>query len=120
MSEKLRYSLFGVVAHSGSIHCGHYIAYIKAEELAADWYDELCKTMWMDPEKIKDKIECRLKEIEYKGISSPSGNNKSNTGVSITINESNWYMISDSSVNSCKAKDAMNKKDAYILMYEKL
>ncbi|XP_071174104.1 ubiquitin carboxyl-terminal hydrolase 16-like [Mytilus edulis] len=119
VSEKLSYSLFGVVAHSGSLHCGHYIAYIKAEEHAAKWYNGFCNTSWKDPKKMKDKIERRLEEFENKDIPLPPLLIKSNTEVYITINEPNWYMISDSSVTPCYGKDAINNKDAYILMYEK-
>lgn len=108
------------MAHSGRLQCGHYIAYIKTEEHSADWYDELCKNLWKNPQHIKDKIECRLEQFEDKDISCHSGHIDSDTEVSITESESNWYIISDSSVTPCKGKDVMNKKDAYILMYEKI
>ncbi|KAJ8314926.1 hypothetical protein KUTeg_007076 [Tegillarca granosa] len=52
-----KYSLYGVVCHSGSLMGGHYYAYIKtSRNNTAYLKSHFLAEKWSDPERLKDKI----------------------------------------------------------------
>ncbi|KAJ8317821.1 hypothetical protein KUTeg_004628 [Tegillarca granosa] len=52
-----KYSLYGVVCHSGSLMGGHYYAYIKtSRNNTAYLQSHFLAEKWSDPERLKDKI----------------------------------------------------------------
>ncbi|XP_050309022.1 ubiquitin carboxyl-terminal hydrolase 16 [Anthonomus grandis grandis] len=91
---KVLYSLYGIVEHSGSIHGGHYVAYVKVrkplEENSYRWQ--------FLPKNQKEKIQ-ELGEVE-----APQGK---------------WYYISDSYVSEVPESKVLNAQ-AYLLFYERL
>ncbi|CAG9774052.1 unnamed protein product [Ceutorhynchus assimilis] len=92
---KVLYSLYGVVEHSGSMHGGHYVAYIKVraplEENDPRWQ--------FLPKNQKDKIESLGTEPQ-----APSGK---------------WYYVSDSYVSESTETKVLAAQ-AYLLFYERL
>ncbi|CAC5392001.1 unnamed protein product [Mytilus coruscus] len=133
--KQLSYNLFGVVAHSGSLDCGHYVTYIKTtQQSSGDWYEQFCKQSCLDdPEQYKDKIERILEEHKenaqcFQTGSSDYKNNDNGLINTEPLNESPemkmmdkpmWYLINDATVKACKREEAIDNKNAYILFYVK-
>ncbi|XP_076109247.1 uncharacterized protein LOC143078198 [Mytilus galloprovincialis] len=125
--EQFKYNLFGVVAHSGGLNNGHYVAYIKtSQRSSALWYEQMNKS-WQDPEKSKVEVERNL-ELEKLKKKTSELQYKNDDGYKASFikqdeqitDEAKWYYISDDVVNACEAKEATNNQNAYILMYEKI
>ncbi|KAF7266574.1 ubiquitin specific protease 16/45 isoform X2 [Rhynchophorus ferrugineus] len=96
--KKVLYSLYGVVEHSGSIHGGHYVSYIKVRPQL----DENSPRWNFIPKNQKEKI----KELEgaQGNVEPPSGK---------------WYYISDSYVSDVSESKVLSAQ-AYLLFYERL
>ncbi|XP_050425471.1 ubiquitin carboxyl-terminal hydrolase 16 isoform X2 [Adelges cooleyi] len=97
--NRILYSLYGVVEHSGFLHGGHYVAYVKVrDQVKKDSYRntflEGSKTM---PPKIIDSVDDASQLA-------PSGS---------------WFYISDSSVRPVTPNDVQNCQ-AYLLFYERI
>lgn len=94
---KVLYYLYGVVEHSGSIHGGHYVSYVKVraplEEDSPRWQ--------FIPKNQKEKI----KNLQMGASEEPP------TG--------KWYYISDSYVSEVSESKVLNAQ-AYLLFYERL
>ncbi|KAJ8916835.1 hypothetical protein NQ315_005842 [Exocentrus adspersus] len=96
---KVLYSLYGVVEHSGSIHGGHYVAYIKVRpplEKSSYRWQFLPKNQ---KEKMAGSLKGALGEPDV-----PSGK---------------WYYISDSFVNEIPESKVLAAQ-AYLLFYERI
>ncbi|XP_050526029.1 ubiquitin carboxyl-terminal hydrolase 16 [Daktulosphaira vitifoliae] len=97
--NRILYSLYGVVEHSGFLHGGHYVAYVKVRDQVKDdsyrnSFLEGCKSL---PSKIID----------------------GNEDVSHLAPNGNWYYISDSSVRPASPNDVQSCQ-AYLLFYERI
>lgn len=92
------YSLYGVVEHSGSIHGGHYVSYVKVraplEENSPRWH--------FIPKNQKELLNNQLGASEKP--EPPAGK---------------WYYISDSYVSEVTESKVLSAQ-AYILFYERL
>lgn len=94
------YSLYGVVEHSGSIHGGHYVAYIKVrQKLEENSYRWQFLPKNQKERKSSDSAEGAL------GIPNvPPGK---------------WYYVSDSHVSEVQESKVLNAQ-AYLLFYERI
>lgn len=96
---KVLYSLYGVVEHSGSIHGGHYVAYVKVrpklEENSYRWS--------FLPKNQKEKISEVIKGAQG---DPPVPNGK-------------WYYVSDSYVAEIQEARVL-RAQAYLLFYERI
>ncbi|XP_063443159.1 ubiquitin carboxyl-terminal hydrolase 16-like [Mytilus trossulus] len=117
--RRLFYNLFGVVAHSGSLNSGHYVAYIKTtHRSSAFWYDTMNR-LWTDPEKRKTEVVCKLEE-ETSHYNSEYENKGSPIKEEENLDDTDWYFISDDYVKPCKTTEAIDNQNAYVLMYERV
>ncbi|CAC5392002.1 USP16_45 [Mytilus coruscus] len=123
--QPLTYNLFGVVAHSGNLLSGHYVAYIKTKQRStASWYDYM-KTTWNDPEKCREEVERKLEEFKENESAHECTSNKGFTETTIKMktklhSKNNWFYISDAIVRMCKYEEAIDNQNAYVLLYEKM
>ncbi|CAH0563841.1 unnamed protein product [Brassicogethes aeneus] len=94
--SKVLYSLYGVVEHSGSIHGGHYVAYIK--------------------------VRPKLEENSYRWQFLPK-NQKDKTAKGAMgepqVPPGRWYYISDSYVSEVPETKVLSAQ-AYLLFYERI
>lgn len=92
--EKVLYSLYGVVEHSGSIHGGHYVAFVKVRPpLEKDSY----RWGFLPKNQSKDKM----------------------SGVEPEEPPGKWYYVSDSFVSEVPESKVLNAQ-AYLLFYERV
>ncbi|XP_063443156.1 ubiquitin carboxyl-terminal hydrolase 16/45-like isoform X1 [Mytilus trossulus] len=130
--QEVSYNLFGVVSHSGSLNSGHYVAYIKTvQNTANDWYKQMQNHWTFDAqESYEDKVERKLEELKQiqksvHVISTENRNSDKRYTYSFSTpemeirDEIKWYCIDDNKVECCKTKEAINNKNAYLLMYAK-
>lgn len=97
---KILYSLYGVVEHSGSIHGGHYVAYVKVRpKLQQDSY------RW----NFLPKNQCNRKS------------NDDNLGAlgEPDVPSGKWFYISDSYVSQVNETKVLAAQ-AYLLFYERI
>lgn len=94
---KVLYSLYGVVEHSGSMHGGHYVAYVK--------------------------VRPQLDENDYRWQFLPKNQNKGEqirgAGGEPEEPPGKWYYVSDSCVSEV-AEQKVLKAQAYLLFYERI
>ena len=99
--SKVLYSLYGVVEHSGSMHGGHYIAYVK----------------------VRSKLEKENYRWQFlpKNQASERGANSSSIGAQAVPDApfGKWYYVSDSYVTEVKESKVLNAH-AYLLFYERI
>lgn len=96
---KVLYSLYGVVEHSGSLHGGHYVAYVKVRApLESNSY------RWQFLPKNQASID---KKAGAAGAAEPE------------IPQGKWYYISDSYVSEV-AESKVLSANAYLLFYERI
>ncbi|XP_019765732.1 ubiquitin carboxyl-terminal hydrolase 45 isoform X1 [Dendroctonus ponderosae] len=93
------YSLYGVVEHSGSIHGGHYVSYVKVRAPL----DENSPRWHFIPKNQKELLKNNQQGVTEKP-EPPAGK---------------WYYISDSYVSEV-AESKVLSAQAYILFYERL
>lgn len=97
--NKVLYSLYGIVEHSGSIHGGHYVAYVKVrpplEENSYRWQ--------FIPKNQKEK-----------GDNAPKG-----AMGEPEVPAGKWYYISDSYVSEVPETKVLSAQ-AYLLFYERI
>nr|CAH7757613.1 unnamed protein product [Callosobruchus chinensis] len=96
---RVLYSLYGVVEHSGSMHGGHYVSYIKVRQPL----DENSYRWQYLPKNQKEKLDNAT---------------KSATGEP-TVPPGKWYYISDSFVNEIPESQVLGVQ-AYLLFYERI
>ncbi|XP_015120858.1 ubiquitin carboxyl-terminal hydrolase 45 [Diachasma alloeum] len=106
--DKLKmYSLYGVVEHSGTLHGGHYVAYVKARQ-PLDASDPrwafLPKAGANDVEQENSRESARIDEVNAEKVQPPPGR---------------WYHVSDSRVMEVDEASVL-KSEAYLLFYERI
>lgn len=98
--NRVLYSLYGVVEHSGSIHGGHYVAFVKVrprlEENSYRWQFLPRNQSKIDKSTSNVKMEEEPKE--------PPGK---------------WYYVSDSYVSEVSETKVLSAQ-AYLLFYERI
>ena len=93
VDQDYTYKLYGVVDHSGSLHRGHYTAYVRKRQTSYD--SQVFNSHSFDIEKF-------LKESD----------------VSIPPSEK-WYFCNDERIMEVNVKKVLNA-DAYLLFYERI
>lgn len=118
--QPLTYNLFGVVAHSGSLSSGHYVAFIKTKQRStASWYDYM-NTEWNDPEKCKEEVERKLEKLKEIGSTNHCASGKGLKMKTKLHSINSWFYISDSNVRMCKYEEVIDNQNAYVLLYERM
>lgn len=129
--KKLMYSLYGVVEHSGGMHGGHYVAYVKVRpQISKD--DPRWKHL---PEGSKaeldraDEQKARMEEALLQKNDSDDSVDEINeeelgaVGGSdepvITAPPGKWYYVSDSRVTE-SSEEIVKNVEAYLLFYERI
>lgn len=141
--KKLLYSLYGIVEHSGSMHGGHYIAYVKVRPRLNDQ-----DTRWSylpkgskaeldqnDEQRIRlEETLAKAKAVEM-GLATNDSDDSSTTaseeevegaiggsddGSNVKAPPGKWYYISDSHVKEVSEEYVMNNAQAYLLFYERI
>lgn len=96
---KVLYSLYGVVEHSGSIHGGHYVAYVKVRpKLEENSY------RWQFLPKNQKSDKAQAPKGAQGEPEAPAGK---------------WYYISDSHVSEASETRVLSAQ-AYLLFYERI
>lgn len=99
--SKVLYSLYGIVEHSGSIHGGHYVAYVKVRpKLDPNSY------RWQFLPKNQRKFNKNMDDMR-----GAQGDPVNPPG--------KWYYISDSYVTEVQESKVLNAQ-AYLLFYERI
>ncbi|ESO05471.1 hypothetical protein HELRODRAFT_77618, partial [Helobdella robusta] len=96
--DKVLYSLFGVVEHSGSLRSGHYTAYVKVRD------------------DIKDTASSIPLQPNGIGNKSVVGSENSSVGPY----PGRWFYVSDGNVSEVKNISNVLNSQAYILFYERI
>lgn len=96
---KILYSLYGVVEHSGSIHGGHYVAYVK----------------------VRPKLQPN--SYRWNFLPKNQANKKSSDNLGALgepeIPPGKWFYISDSYVSQVNESKVLGAQ-AYLLFYERI
>lgn len=145
--KKLLYSLYGIVEHSGSMHGGHYVAYVKVRsKLSSD--DHRSQFLHKGTKAELDQVDELIEILQSQNDSDDSiSSSSSSSGISPGASESEevegavggsdsvppaneqspeiepppgkWYYVSDSHVSEV-SEDQVLKAQAYLLFYERL
>ncbi|KAK4874090.1 hypothetical protein RN001_013450 [Aquatica leii] len=97
--SKILYTLFGVVEHSGSLHGGHYVAYVKVRP---PLQNQSYRWQYL-PKNHKNYQSSRVKGAEA-NLDVPTGK---------------WFYVSDSYVMEVAENKVLNAQ-AYLLFYERI
>ncbi|XP_069133146.1 dentin sialophosphoprotein-like isoform X2 [Argopecten irradians] len=109
------YRLYGVVSHSGSIHGGHYIAYVRTSpQNASALHNNFLQRDWTDPESLQDDIK-RF----WQDHSDNTTQSSQDATPPRDDHGEKWFYVSDSMVQDYNEREATNDSNAYILMYER-
>lgn len=131
--KKLPYSLYGIVEHSGTMHGGHYVAYVKVRpgisqkdrrwkflptgtKAELDQADEQKLRLEKSIERAREFAET---EEEESSSSSEDGATGGETETLPNAIPGKWYYVSDSRVQSVSEKEVLNAQ-AYLLFYERV
>lgn len=104
------YALYGIVEHSGNVHGGHYVAYVKTRQLLSPddpRWDSLPKYMPSDSTSSNSSSDSEREEASAKLTSTlepPPGR---------------WYYVSDSRVSEVDENTVLQSQ-AYLLFYERI
>ncbi|XP_011167643.1 ubiquitin carboxyl-terminal hydrolase 45 isoform X2 [Solenopsis invicta] len=103
------YALYGVVEHSGTVHGGHYVAYVKTRlPLSSD-----------DP---RWKFLPKDKDLKTDNESSSSDSEEEASAKAVSVVEpppGRWYYVSDSRVSEVDENTVLQSQ-AYLLFYERI
>ncbi|XP_066603105.1 ubiquitin carboxyl-terminal hydrolase 16/45 [Prorops nasuta] len=103
------YSLYGVIAHSGTLHAGHYVAYIKSRQpLTPD------DPRWSFLPAMDEK-----ETAERSSSSSSDSEDETTATNSIEPPPGKWYYASDCWVSEVDEESVLEKQ-AYMLFYERI
>lgn len=103
--NKVLYSLYGVVEHSGTLHGGHYVAYVKVRP----------KIDESDPRwRFLPPIGSKTQNSSHTHIIDESDENSEPTAP-----PGKWYYVSDSQV-SVATESRVLRAQAYLLFYERI
>lgn len=115
--NELLYSLYGVVEHSGSMHGGHYVAYVKVRQpvKAGDpkwWFlPKSGNTMLANAGSGDGEADSESELSGYESGEGPTSAAESPPG--------KWYYVSDSSVTEVTEEKVLLAQ-AYLLFYERI
>lgn len=116
--KKILYSLYGVVEHSGNMHGGHYVAFVKVRPKVQD----------DDPRwKFVSKLYNERTDSINNGITAEHDENGYDSDDSIPPDpdapvpppSGKWYHVSDSRVSEV-TEEHVQKAQAYLLFYERI
>lgn len=142
--KKLLYSLYGIVEHSGSMHGGHYVAYVKVRPKLGE-KDRRWEHLPKGTKAELDQIDEQKLELEKQAekvmkrqtsVTKDSDDSLSSTSTSSSDEEEEnacggsdepsqeppqgkWYYVSDSHVREV-GEETVLKAQAYILFYERI
>lgn len=143
--KKLVYSLYGIVEHSGSMHGGHYVAYVKVRpKLSADdprwkFLPEGSKAELDQADEQKVQLEKAIEKDRLKEMRLKTGDSDDNTSTSSSDDDpaagatssrpeapvipdsppGKWYYVSDSHVSEVSEERVLDAQ-AYLLFYERI
>lgn len=137
--KKILYSLYGIVEHSGTIHSGHYVAYVKVRapivkddprwsflpqgsRTLLDQIDQLNQqNQHIDDSRVHNDVH----DSDERSSSSSSSTEEVEGAVGgcsdpdIMPPPGKWYYISDSRVQEVSEESVKNTQ-AYLLFYERI
>ncbi|XP_077284168.1 ubiquitin specific protease 16/45 isoform X2 [Arctopsyche grandis] len=124
--SKILYSLYGVVEHSGGMHLGHYVAYVKVrpEVKPGDARWRFLPNNGTDDQgnKLADLVNGANNANDNDTDSSLSGYESGEGavgGLEVEPPSGKWYYISDSRVQETTEEKVL-KVQAYLLFYERI
>ncbi|XP_063829314.1 ubiquitin carboxyl-terminal hydrolase 16/45 isoform X2 [Ostrinia nubilalis] len=115
--SELLYSLYGVVEHSGGMHGGHYVAYVKVRQpvKAGDprwWFlPKSANTMPAPPGSGYGDADSESDLSGYESGEGPTSSAEAPPG--------KWYYVSDSMVSEVTEEKVL-RAQAYLLFYERI
>ncbi|XP_044737826.1 ubiquitin carboxyl-terminal hydrolase 45 [Chrysoperla carnea] len=116
--NRILYSLYGVVEHSGTLHGGHYVAYVKVRP-PLDENSYRCKFL----PRIGSKKYTNHIESEEKSTKPSVSEDDVDDGASGVSDPKpppgKWYYVSDSQVSEVQESQVL-KVQAYLLFYERI
>ena len=112
-ANSIKYCLYGVVQHSGTLRSGHYTAFVKIRKENPNFR----KLIIMEP--FIPKVEQVLNQIENFQSEDCFEVRPTDGSSETSSNQSKWYHISDTSVSSSNLNAVLNAQ-AYILFYERI
>uniref|UniRef100_A0A7E4W9I0 ubiquitinyl hydrolase 1 n=1 Tax=Panagrellus redivivus TaxID=6233 RepID=A0A7E4W9I0_PANRE len=115
--DKVIYSLYGIVSHSGDLGGGHYVAYVKARKPVVG-----VLTQFMDAGLTPDRLVTTFEE--YRANSAVTQELLKPTMPVEDIlkrldEDSQWYYCSDSHTRTVDVNE-IDRVEAYILFYERI
>lgn len=146
--KKLIYSLYGIVEHSGSMHGGHYVAYVKVRPKLSDddprwkFLPEGSKAELDQADEQKVQLEKAIEKDRLKEMRLKTGDSDDATSTSSSDDDAGaagvdgvntkpeppkipepppgkWYYVSDSHVSEVSEERVLNAQ-AYLLFYERI
>ncbi|KAI1280838.1 Ubiquitin carboxyl-terminal hydrolase 16 [Halotydeus destructor] len=108
--DLLKYEVYGIVQHSGSLRSGHYTAFVKLRKHD----DNLKKIIRLKP--FISNVEKLLENVSLDDLSNPLTDEEKSLDVEKSTGS--WFHISDSHVAAASEQSALNAQ-AYILLYER-
>ncbi|XP_063707415.1 ubiquitin carboxyl-terminal hydrolase 16/45 [Culicoides brevitarsis] len=129
--KNLPYSLYGIVEHSGTMHGGHYVAYVKIRPKIASsdrrwkFLPTGTKAELDQSDELKLRLEKSIKrarEFAEANESSSSSEDGAMGGENEALPDplpGKWYYVSDSRVQGVSEKEVLNAQ-AYLLFYERI
>ena len=112
-STPILYSLYGIVVHTGSLHTGHYTAFIK-QRTPVD-LSKFLQAEFVDRQRLSDKRQF----VEFVRRPRPAAVPESTTRNYGNDRAGTWYRISDETVHECRDREE-EKQRAYLLFYERI
>lgn len=113
--KKILYSLYGVVEHSGGMHGGHYVAYVKVRpKLTPD------DPRWKFVSKLYNEQRHKNQGDTVKnGYDSDDSVTSWPDEENVAVPPGKWYYVSDSRVSEVPEERVLSTQ-AYLLFYERI
>lgn len=106
------YSLYGVVAHIGSLESGHFFAYVKMSNLKSKATKAFLQKSFLDRDEVARKqmndFSYGRKTADWKMEWRP-----------IPPNDGKWICVSDADTRDATSHEALNQ-EAFMLFYERV
>jgi ubiquitin carboxyl-terminal hydrolase 16/45 len=113
--QRIVYSLYGVIEHSGTMRGGHYTAYVKVREPNPDTARHL-QTLTPGQLTLERQVDT-LRALRNRIAVEESTDGDANRNFATA---GRWFNISDSSVNEVHNVANVLRCEAYILFYERV
>lgn len=123
--DKILYSLYGVVEHSGGMRGGHYVAYVKSRapltktDLRWSFLPNRQNSNLSNGQSQKNMNGDKIKRDDDSSLSGYESEDGPSQSEKIDEPEGKWYYISDSYVKEVPEKTVLNTQ-AYLLFYERI